>query len=137
MGKKNNKVRVNVTEVKTKEFDNESKPTKFDKKAIQNLIENFEFGYIFTFLDLEQIIHSRRISKFFFQTLSKDDLWEDLGKLHFQKNFNKDSYKQVTETMKCSSLYLMSNDSFVPINIPFFNDKQIKKVLLNIERLYK
>eukprot|EP01080_Neovahlkampfia_damariscottae_P011845 gene11845-5175_t len=135
-----NKQEIKKNETKQEMVQIKEKIIKFDQKAFKKLIENFEFEYIFTFLSLEQIVTSTRVSKLFYESLTNNDLWEDLGKIEFQENFKKNAYKQVTELMKCSSLYLMQFDFelsiFMPVNIPFFNDKQIKKVIVNIRKLY-
>lgn len=113
---------------------------KFDSKSFQKLTENFEFWYIFTFLELEQILSLTRVSKLFYESLTTNDLWQDLGKLHYQEYFDKNAFENVKELMQNSSLYSMEYSSVlstaIPVNIPFFNDKKIKKVSLNAATLY-
>jgi hypothetical protein len=114
-------------------------PKKINLTSVQTLSENFEVDLIFTFLPLKEIVQAARISKEFYKKLRKNDLWEDLGILHFKKHFKKDSFQEVTEMMKTSSLYILKTEDHkskchFPQHLPFFNGKKIQKILVNTKR---
>jgi hypothetical protein len=100
-----------------------------------DLINNFEFEIIFSFLPLKEIVQFSRISKIFLYYLRTDELWDNLSRIHYKKTFKSENYKNTIELMQHTSLYfLKSFDCEIPINISFFNDKKIKKIVNNRTR---
>jgi hypothetical protein len=114
----------------TTKNENKKKKTNFI-----DLINNFEFEIIFSFLPLKEIVQLSRISKIFHYYLRTDEFWDNLSRIHYNKSFKNENYKNTIELMQYTSLYfLKSFDCEIPRNISFFNDKNIKKIVHNRTR---
>jgi hypothetical protein len=140
MGKKKTKTTNNNQNFNKKQDKEEDKLVKlfkeklttFDSKAFHLLLSNFEFEYIYTFLPLAQIFQHSRVSKLFYNVLTRDELWYDLSLLHFKESSkNKDNYFKVKQLLNKNSYFIKKrhNDGFYLSELTSLNEKKIIKLV--------
>jgi hypothetical protein len=96
--------------------------------SYDQLINNFEFEYIFSFLPINEIVKAQRVSKIFKKQLTNKDFWEDVSLCQLKKKLD---YKESLKAFKTTSIYIIGEKTEnIFVNLPYFNDKKKKKILI-------